>query len=554
MSESWRFAAARLTESFCFFVILGAALVWTTRLRSFDWRRRIDALAGQPRRAMVIAALLTLTVAVLAQQLAPSPPEIHDEFSNLLLADTLVSGRLSNPTHPLWRHFESFHILQQPSYASKYPPALGIAIALGRVLSGSAEFGVALLHAAAAAALVWMLLGWTTRRWAFIGGVLFATLPPIQIEWTRSFMGSGAAILGACLVLGAVKRLRDSRRAVDGVWLALGLIILANSRPFEGFVFGAVSLVWLVVALYWPADRPTLLQTIRLAAPPLGTLAVGAVLMSAYCYAVTGHWTRLPYAEYQQQYSVSPVFVWQPPLEVQHEHSNNEFRNFYEYFERRFYDKQQEWGTFWKFKSLSLGASLLQLVNPSLALVLILSLIGLMDSRCRLLWLLLAAQSATSMGVVWLQETYIAPMIAPLFVLITHGLRRLSLWRRGEGQGGALVVGAGLSHGVALAAALIAASGSPPSDWSLRREKIQEAMRREGGKHLITVVYSAGHNPHIEWVYNEADIDAASVVWARYLDDASNAQLFNYYADRTQWLLLADKYPPELIPVEREGS
>jgi hypothetical protein len=57
----------------------------------------------------------------------------------------------------------------------------------------------------------------------------------------------------------------------------------------------------------------------------------------------------------------------------------------------------------------------------------------------------------------------------------------------------------------------------------------------------VIVRYAPDHVPHEDWVYNDADIDGALVVWAREMDAGRNAALLHYFHDRHAWLLEPDR-------------
>src|SRR5437868_2380681 len=95
------------------------------------WDATLSHLLARHRAASV-AAVIAFSIALRLAAglvLAHPRPYVGDEFSYLLGGETLAAGRLANPQHPMWRFFESPHIIVHPVYASKYAPAQAVLMA-----------------------------------------------------------------------------------------------------------------------------------------------------------------------------------------------------------------------------------------------------------------------------------------------------------------------------------------------------------------------------------------------------------------------------------------
>jgi hypothetical protein len=79
-----------------------------------------------------------------------------------------------------------------------------------------------------------------------------------------------------------------------------------------------------------------------------------------------------------------------------------------------------------------------------------------------------------------------------------------------------------------------------------RRIAVDHELVQAPGRLLVFVRYSPQHMFQEEWVWNDADIDAARVVWARDLGQDENRKLIDYYPGRTAWLLEPDARPLRL--------
>src|SRR5437764_10138473 len=130
-----------------------------------SWFSRVErALARLARRKSLSVAVVGLTALLLRLAILPicpiPHPFIHDDFSFLLAADTFASGRLTNPTPPMWVHFETMHITMQPTYMSMYFPAQGLILGVSKVLTGHPWYGVLVMTVLMCSAIVWLLPSW----------------------------------------------------------------------------------------------------------------------------------------------------------------------------------------------------------------------------------------------------------------------------------------------------------------------------------------------------------------------------------------------------------
>jgi len=507
-------------------------------------------------------AIIVLFFAVVALRLAALPllpvpvPGIHDEFSYLLMADTFAHGRLANPPHPMSVSFETFHVNWFPKYASMYPPAQGFALALGQIL-GHPWIGVLLSDAAMCAAILWMLQGWMPARWAFLGGALVALKFGVASYWMNSYWGGATAAIGGALVLGALVRIVKRARIRDAVLLGLGVAILANSRPYEGFLFSIPAAAWFFWWLIGKAkSRPPLRARLQNVLAPLALILVlTAAFMGCYNWRLTGSPLLMPHVLNARTYHTAGLFLWDHKKPAMH-YRNQQFEDFYNGWERENYDNTwADMARVSKEKLIRCGLTYFWcgelLLLPALPFL-------FRDRKMRLLFATFALVTAGVFAVIWSNAHYAAPLTCVILALTVQAIRHLRTMRVGQRP-----VGVALSRAIVLLLVLDTGINTfrgmcDPLLWPCQgdpsRTAISEKLAHTPGKHLILVRYEKDdHNIHDEWVYNGAEIDNAKVLWARELDPQQNAKLFAYFNDRKLWLVTPDTDNTYLEPYTPPG-
>jgi hypothetical protein len=536
------FGAVDFIELFIAFLLVALALVWRPFIAPGAAK-----LSRRTLWCMLVLGALPVALRLILLPHHPVPvPDIYDEFGHLLVADTLRHGRLANPPHALPQFFETFFVLQRPTYSSIYPVGNGLLLAIGWTIFGLPWTGVLFATAALCALCYWMLRGWTTPAWALFGGILAVLeFGPLN-QWENSYWGGALPAAAGCLVFGALPRLRNQGLIRDGVLLGLGLGIHLLCRPYES-IFLLLS-VPLFLGTRFPLKA-------LLAAALVCLPAIGVTLLQNK--RVTGNWTELPYSLSEYQYGVPAALTFQTspsphvPLTPQQDLDYRMQRNFHpgkdtlkSYFGRLFYRIRNYRFYFY----------------PPLYLALITFVCSIRSYR----WACVPAACVLfALGTNFFpafQFHYLAAVVCLFVLMSVRGLQWMTRLRWGKEASRILMFFCLAEFAFWYAPHLLEGSGFPLEPvrfdvWDSinhrnpeRRIEVNKQLAAISGKLLVFVRYWPQHPFQDEWVYNGADIDGQRIVWARDLGEVENQKLQAYYRDRKILLLEPDARPPRLGP------
>ncbi len=513
---------------------------------------RLRRLARRKILSIIVVGLLVIALRVsLIPVLGIPAPRWNDEFSYLLAADTFAHGRVTNPPHPMWVHFESFHIIQQPTYMSMYPPAQGLVLAAGERL-GHPWIGQLIVTALMCSAITWMLQGWMPAGWALFGGMLAVLRLGILTYWMNGYWSGSVVALGGALVLGALPRVKKRARATDAVVMAVGLVLLANSRPYEGLVFSLPIAAALAIWMFGRSRPAFSVSLSRVVVPIILVLAASGAGMGYYYWRVTGSPFRMTYQVNRETYATAPYFLWESPRpEPVYRHAV--MRDFYRWELARFEEYRTLGGAAYRSWDKLLGSW--KFYCGPLFTIPLLAFPWLWRDRKMRFPIFASAFFLLGLAVeTWTMPHYVAPATGLIYLLLLQAMRHLRLWRWQGQQAGVALVRAIPAIACAMLLLRVGAAAAHTQiepAWprgNLDRMAIMRQLEAAPGRHLVLVSYGPHHDVDWEWVYNRADIDAAKVVWARDMGARDNQELLSYFHDRQVWHLNGDQSPPRLEP------
>ncbi|MDP9114477.1 MAG: hypothetical protein M3O20_12455, partial [Acidobacteriota bacterium] len=323
----------------------------------------------------------------------------------------------------------------------------------------------------------------------------------------------------------------------------------------------AVILLWCLRKLHTPLR----VVCLNVALPALAVLGVCAAGIAYNDYRVTGDALTLPYQAHDRQYAMASLFA-PAPLRPEPVYRHAIMRKFWaEWNVGQWTDARTSPRIVSLVKLLVIGSFFFPFWALMVPVLLWPYALRTLEEQATVL--LLVVMLLMIAPVIAAQPHYVAAFAGVFYLRFLHSVKRLWSWRQwGKPVGRILASGllalifgqlwvnlAGnfgsgkdrdgypfgrdiYSRGLAIRTASFAAE----------RYSMLQRLEQLPGRQLVMVRYAPEHDPQNDWVYNEADIDASRVVWAREMGPKQDEPFFEYFYDRKVWLLEPDLSPPKL--------
>ena len=532
------------------FLFLLTWLVWLLRpgVLSRGWRVFSQAAAHRGL-AIVAAGFMAIAIRVAALPLIPIPhPVLPDEFSHLLSAETLVRGRITNPTPPAWKNIESLFILYQPTYQSKYPIGQAAALAAGWKLLGHPWFGVLITFGVMVAATCWMLQGWVPPAWALLGATLLMLRMALFSDWINTYMGGTVAAIGGALTFGALPRLAKQPSGGLAAVFGLGIAVAMHTRPFESVMICvlACGFLW-----WWLGKSLPLARRLRVFIPIGAVVLAGLGIVLYQNWRITGSALLMPYQLNKKAQGTPQNFYWQapappPPFRLQR------IADMYQW-QLSEYRKGSTLGGYFaqlKRKWITIFDFYLGYLLPAM----ICALIWRRDRRAAALFLIATATFLWSSMYGYFYEHYFAPLTGVFLALGLLGLETISGWKwRNAPVGAFAAVVLILSAIQTTPYQLVMTLRRPERLEELRfrkdlRREVEQRLTPVTGKHIVFARTRRGWLAPAVWFHNGPNPADSRVIWAQEIDAVTDREFLKAYPGRRIWTLDVDSPAPQPQP------
>ena len=240
------------------------------------------------------------------QRFGDLPPAYHDEYSYLFQAQTFLSGRLANPSHPTAPgYFDQMHVLNDDGvFASRYFPGTGAWIA-PFVAIGHPYWGHWLAGMLTAVITFWIGKELDGRLTGMIAGLGVALCPGIAV-FGNLLLAHHPTMLGLAIFQLAFLRMMRTRTFRAGLAAGCGLSFAMLCRPMTAAGVGLPFGLWLLWSTF-RAQEPLRVRIASVAALSV-PLICGFIVLAVYNKATTHSALETPYQRYTDIYTPKHVY------------------------------------------------------------------------------------------------------------------------------------------------------------------------------------------------------------------------------------------------------